>query len=85
MTAEIQAAGCKTRVKRSQAWAANFAPVIVELRAAGVVTLGAIASALTERGIPTARGGSQWSRTQVSRVLAALEGRPRPESLFGPA
>jgi len=49
--------------------AADIAPVIAELKAGGVTTLDGIARALTERNIPTARGGVKWSATQVSRVL----------------
>ena len=49
--------------------AADIAPVIAELKAGGVTTLDGIARALTERSIPTARGGVKWSATQVSRVL----------------
>ena len=60
------------RTKRNavaNARAADLAPVITELRAAGVTTLSGIARALTERNIPTATGGATWSATQVSRVL----------------
>jgi DNA invertase Pin-like site-specific DNA recombinase len=49
--------------------AADLAPVIAELQAAGATSLRAIAVGLNERRIPTARGG-EWSPTQVMRVLA---------------
>jgi DNA invertase Pin-like site-specific DNA recombinase len=52
--------------------AADLAPVIDELRQAGVTSLGAIARALSERGIRTARGATTWRETQVSRILAAM-------------
>ena len=52
--------------------AADLAPTIAELRAAGAVSLQAIADGLNARTIPTANGGS-WSRTQVARVLARLD------------
>jgi DNA invertase Pin-like site-specific DNA recombinase len=52
--------------------AADLAPVISELQAAGVTSLAALARALTERNIPTARGRARWSETQVARVLARL-------------
>src|SRR5262249_6637345 len=55
---------------RTDARQADLAPVINELKAAGITSLGGLARALTERGIPTARGGSEWSAVQVSRVLA---------------
>lgn len=52
--------------------AADLAPVIRELWADGITSLGGIARALTARGIPTARGTATWTETQVSRVLARL-------------
>ena len=52
--------------------AADLAPIISELRTSGVTSLSGIASALTERGIPTARDGSSWTAVQVGRVLARL-------------
>jgi hypothetical protein len=48
----------------------DLAPTIQELQAAGCASLRAIAAALEERGIPTARGG-KWSSVQVSRLLEA--------------
>ena len=51
--------------------AADLAPTIQELQAAGAVSLQAIADGLNARAIPTSRGG-EWSRTQVARVLARL-------------
>ena len=48
--------------------AADLAPVIKELQAAGKTSLRAIAEGLNDQGILTARGG-QWSATQVQRVL----------------
>ncbi|MBN8996351.1 MAG: recombinase family protein [Rhizobiales bacterium] len=53
--------------------AADLAPVIEELRTAGVVTLGGIARALTEREVPTARGATTWTAVQVQRVLSVLD------------
>ena len=47
--------------------------MIRDLREAGVTSLGGIAKALKDRGIPTARGGSEWTPVQVSRVLARIE------------
>lgn len=52
--------------------AADLAPIIGELRAQGVASLGKIAAELSARNIPTARGGANWTETQVSRVLARL-------------
>ena len=57
---------------QARARAADIAPIVKELRAAGVVTLQAIADGLTKRGIPAARGG-QWGITQVVRLLEAID------------
>lgn len=51
--------------------AADLAPIIAEIRAAGASSLREIAMALDTRGIPTVRGG-RWSAVQVSRVLTAM-------------
>jgi hypothetical protein len=51
--------------------AADLAPIVKELHAAGVTSLRAIAAALDERGIPTATGG-RWHHSQVRRLLARL-------------
>jgi hypothetical protein len=63
--------GEKRRARAERA-AADLAPVIAELRAAGVATLRGIAEAFNSRGIPTARGAGVWDATRVSRVLARL-------------
>jgi DNA invertase Pin-like site-specific DNA recombinase len=70
---EARATGRAIQVARSKARAADLAPILAELKSAGVTTLAAIAQALTDRRIPTARGVSSWSPTQVSRVLARME------------
>ncbi len=44
--------------------------VIGELIAEGIKSPTALAKALTERGIATARGGTRWQANQVKRVLA---------------
>ena len=44
-------------------------PTIRELQRQGVTTLRGLAAALTERGIPTARGGTVWQACQVDRIL----------------
>jgi hypothetical protein len=45
--------------------AAKLAPVLKELRTAGVTSLRGIAAALNERGIPTATGYGRWHHVQV--------------------
>jgi DNA invertase Pin-like site-specific DNA recombinase len=57
---------------RTQARGADLAPVITELKSTGITSLGGLARALTDRGIPTARGGSQWSPMQVARALRQI-------------
>jgi DNA invertase Pin-like site-specific DNA recombinase len=69
---EARATGRAAQAARSKSRAADLAPILVELRNAGVTTLAAIAQALTDRRIPTARGLAGWSPTQVSRVLARM-------------
>jgi len=58
--------------ERTDARAADLAPIINQLQAAGKTTLRAIAAGLNEAGIPTARGG-EWSSPQVMRVLERLD------------
>jgi DNA invertase Pin-like site-specific DNA recombinase len=57
---------------RAQAQAADLAPIIRELQAAGATSLRAIAAGLNAAGIPTARGGA-WSSVSVMRVLERLD------------
>ncbi|MBA4219816.1 MAG: resolvase [Methylobacterium sp.] len=66
-----QDAGRAFQSARAQARAADLEPMLRELAAAGVSSLGALARALNEKGIPTSRGGA-WSPVQVSRVLERL-------------
>lgn len=69
---EAREAGRAAQAARADARAADLGPVVREMRAAGVTTLGAMARALTERGIPTSRGRGQWTPMQVARVLRRL-------------
>jgi hypothetical protein len=63
------ALGVAVRIEKANRRASDIAPILAELRSAGVTSLGALARALAERGIPTARGGTAWSAVQVARVL----------------
>ncbi len=72
LTDDMRAAGRAAMVRQSNDRAAELAPIISELRASGVTSLGGIAKALSERGIPTARGGAVWAEVQVSRVLSKI-------------
>ena len=66
-----RAAGRAARQQRATARAADVRPIIAELQAEGITSLAKLAVTLTERGIPTSRGGERWSPMQVSRVLKA--------------
>ena len=70
MTRAMRKAASEAIAKRAKARAADLAPTIAELQAAGASSLRDIATGLNERGIPTARGTGTWSATQVMRVLA---------------
>jgi hypothetical protein len=61
---------------RANARAADLSPVIRKLRDAGVTALAAMARALTERSIPSARDGGTWTATQVARILIRLDSKP---------
>src|SRR4051812_39930300 len=62
----------KARPAALEARAADLAPITAKLQTAGVTSLGGLARELSERGIPTARGGTKWTPVQVSRILARL-------------
>lgn len=68
-----RAKGIEVRQKRARSRAADLAPIIRNMRVAGITTLAALAAGLTERGIPTARGSSTWSPMQVSRVMKQVD------------
>jgi hypothetical protein len=61
---------------RRQPNRSDLAPIIAELRAAGITSLNGIADALNAWGVPTAAGGRRRYAAQVSRVLARLPAQP---------
>lgn len=71
LTRRQREAGSAAMAERAKERAADLAPVLAELRRTGVTSLSAVARALNERGIPTARG-SEWTAMQVSRVVSRL-------------
>ncbi|KFC75623.1 Resolvase-like protein [Bosea sp. LC85] len=73
LTQAAQEAGRAAQTARATARNHDLAPVIEELRTAGITSLAGLAEALTSRGIPTARGKAQWAPVQVARVLERLE------------
>ncbi len=68
---QAQDAGRARVVANADRFAENVAPVISQIRASGVDSLRGIASALNDRGVPTARGG-RWQAVQVGAVLARV-------------
>jgi DNA invertase Pin-like site-specific DNA recombinase len=52
--------------RKADGRAADLAPTIKELQAAGATTLRAIADGLNARRIPTSRGSGEWSAVQVT-------------------
>ena len=70
LTKAARKAGRDIQAARATARAADLAPVLKELHEAGIMSLGGIARALTERGIPTARGCREWTPMQAARVMA---------------
>jgi hypothetical protein len=73
-TPAARRASLQARRARANKRATDLAPIIAELRAAGITSLTGIAEALEERGIPTARGTGRWYHAQVRRLLARLTG-----------
>jgi hypothetical protein len=67
-------ASLKTRQARAADTLAKLAPIIAELRAAGVASQKGIAAALNKRGEPTPMGRGQWHQSQVARLLKRLPG-----------
>jgi hypothetical protein len=63
------ARGASARALEAQRHALEVLPVIGEIKRAGTATLAGIATALNERGVASARGGT-WSPSTVARVLA---------------
>jgi hypothetical protein len=77
-TRAAQRAGTEAGVVRANQLAAELAPIIAELRAAGITTKKGIAKALNKRSVRTPRGVGEWRAIQVARVLARLTGRGTP-------
>jgi DNA invertase Pin-like site-specific DNA recombinase len=60
------------RARRADARALDLAPVVAEIRAAGVTSNAGIARELTGRGIPTPAGRGTWGHQQVANLLARV-------------
>ncbi|WP_409999127.1 recombinase family protein [Bradyrhizobium sp. SZCCHNPS1003] len=50
----------------------DLAPIVQEIRAAGVTSLSGIARALNERRIATPRGSDLWAPARVARMLSRI-------------
>jgi Recombinase len=66
---EAQARGVAANREAADAFAANVLPIVREIQATGATTFRAIASALNDRGVRTARGGA-WHDSTVRNLLA---------------
>jgi DNA invertase Pin-like site-specific DNA recombinase len=66
---DAQAKGVASNRKAADAFALNVLPIVRQIQAAGLTTHRAIAQALNDRGIRTARGG-EWHDSTVRNLLA---------------
>jgi DNA invertase Pin-like site-specific DNA recombinase len=67
---ETIAAANAARTANADEVVRDVLPYIAAAQAAGATSLRAIAAALVARGVRTPFGGTRWTATQVSRVLA---------------
>jgi DNA invertase Pin-like site-specific DNA recombinase len=63
------AKGAETQRAGADAFAANVLPIVRQIQAGGAITARAIAAALNDRGVRTARGGD-WHDSTVRNLLA---------------
>jgi hypothetical protein len=72
-TTKSRAAAVEARRKQADARAAEVAPIVARLWAAGVTSLTDIAKALNERRVRTSTGKGKWHAVQVRLTLARLK------------
>jgi DNA invertase Pin-like site-specific DNA recombinase len=72
LSEQSQAAGRAAQADRAKQRATDLGPVLSQLTSEGITSASAMARALTERGIPAARGGNKWTALQVLRVTARV-------------
>jgi len=72
LSSKARAKGRDTQAALAQRRANDLAPLLDELRCAGNRAPTDIARALTARGVPTARGSTTWSASQVMRIESRL-------------
>ena len=65
---EAAALGRTVQTEEAERFAANVLPVIQSIRSAGITGMAAIAVALNDRGVRTARGG-RWHVSTVRNLL----------------
>jgi DNA invertase Pin-like site-specific DNA recombinase len=65
-------AGREAQAARARDHATDLAPILYALQQDGITSWSGLARAFNDRRIPTARGGKQWTATQVARVAARL-------------
>jgi DNA invertase Pin-like site-specific DNA recombinase len=70
LSKQSQEAGRAAQIHRAELRARDLAPMLAQLNAEGVTSASALARALTERGIPTAKGGAKWTALQLLRVMS---------------
>jgi hypothetical protein len=66
---DAQAKGVAANREAADAFAANVLPIVRQIQAVGATTHRAIAQALNDRGVRTARGGD-WHDSTVRNLLA---------------
>lgn len=62
-------ASAATRREASETRARDILPILHELQGQGITTYTGMAAALTKRSIPTPRGRTVWTGSQVERVI----------------
>jgi len=72
LTPAARRAAIEARVASADERAANLAPILKKMRAAGTTTRNGIPRALKARGVRTPAGHRHWYAAQVARVLARL-------------
>lgn len=70
--AEVRGRGVATLKAEADRFATRIAPVVVDIRESGILSLRGIAAELNARGIPTVRGGV-WTVVQVTSILRRME------------
>lgn len=69
---EARALGRQEQSGLADRRAKDLAPLLTKLSEKGISSATAVARALTSRGIPTARGGTIWSASQITLIRARL-------------